>query len=140
MEPQRPQKVDPIGFTLGLLAFLMIYVVTFVPSIPTHSMLHYTLQVASSLLKGLFILYMSVKRFRQTKDEQEQKRWYLQPGILLGLGLLLFAPSSAINLFTSQSMMMNTLPSFVETVFLALSIPCILAAGFLYVRGYIVKR
>ena len=134
MKLRPTQKFDPIGFTLGLLAFSALLIQVFGSNaIPTHSVLRYALQTAIVFFIGLFLLYTGIKNFRQRRDQQEQQHWYEQPSIWLGLGVFLTAPSNSLYLFIGETAT-NTLPLAIEVVLLAPSILCLLVAGFFYFR------
>ena len=139
MKLRPAQKFDPIGFTLGLLAFSTIIVQVFGSNkIPTHSVLRYAIQTAFSFFIGLFLLYTSLKNFRQIKDQQEQ-RWYTQPSILLGLGVFLTTPFNSLYLLIGETAT-NALSLPIEMALFAPSILCLLVAGFFYIRARRLKH
>ncbi len=80
---------------------------------------------------GLYLLYSSNKKFREARNIQCSIRWYTQPGILFGAGILLAIPSTLLNNVQNNA---NTSETIIAWLLFIPPLVLFLAAAYFYFR------
>ncbi len=76
---------------------------------------------------GIYLLYSGNKKFREARNIQHSIRWYTQPGILFGIGILLGIPTILLDSVQNNA---NTSESIITWLLFVPSLVLFLAAAF----------
>ena len=91
MKQPDTRKIDIVAIILCTLAIVALIAQAFIHQ---NNALFETIYF---FFFGLYLLYSGNKKFREARNIQPSIRWYTQPGILFGIGMVLAIPSTLLD-------------------------------------------
>ncbi len=129
MKQPDAKNIDIVAIVLCTLAIAALVAQLFIYQ---HNALFETIYL---FFFGIYLVYSGNKKFRAARNIQPSIRWYTQPVILFGIGILLGIPATLLDNVQNHA---NTTESIIAWLLFVPSLVLFLAAAFFYfkrVRG-----
>ena len=119
------KNIDLVAIILCTLAIVALVAQAFIHQ---HNALFETIYL---FFFGLYLLYSGNKKFREARNIQRSLRWYTQPVILFGIGILLGIPATLLDNVQSHA---NTSETIIAWLLFVPSLVLFLAAAYFYFK------
>ena len=116
-------------FGLFLLSFLLVGLLVLVFS---HRISGTIVSAIYMLVLGIFLLFLSIKKYRERRTQGRSVTWYTQPGLLLALALLLAVPAYIVAFLTDFGFPNGDV---LEILLVIPSFLLFLVSAFFWIRG-----